>query len=289
VLVWWLVVWIGLGWSHEGLHRTGVRLDHAVTEAPADAQLRMRRAENAWREGKVDEALADLDEAEALSGHRREHDLLRGLIAVDQEHWADATARLDHYLAAGGTEVDAFVARASAREAMGDGTGAESDLAAAMALQPTPALALLRFELLERRAKPRSAVAWLRVDLATVRTPVLRNTLCEALLAVDPHEAVACTEVLVEELAIPSSRALHADALDAAGQHAAAERERRALLDTLDTAIARRPTARLLLLRASLLDTLGEAIRARADAERATSLAPGWPEAQAFLHTLDLP
>ena len=287
--LWWCVLALGMSLAHEGVTRTGARLDHAVSDAPADARLRMMRAENAWRAGDYAGALEDIEAAEALGGARVEQDLLRGMVHVDQRRWNDALDALDRYVRDGGRHAQGFVARSQAREALGDLIGAESDLAVAMALRPGPDLAMLRYELYARQGKHNSAIAWLELDVQQLRTPILRKTLCEAQLAAGAPGALACTEALVAELPIPSSRALHVQALQAMGRVADAERERRELLGVLDVVVANKPTARLLVLRANLLDSMGEGARALEDAQRAVSLAPGWPEARTLLGQLESP
>jgi tetratricopeptide (TPR) repeat protein len=123
-------------WGHGDVHQQIVLLDSELARHPKNGELLLRRAE-LWRvDGNWTNALADCERAEVVAPKLAAIDLVRGRIHFDAGQPAQATNFLTRFLVLHGTNAIAWVTRARALAALGNGPAAAQDLTRAIELAP---------------------------------------------------------------------------------------------------------------------------------------------------------
>lgn len=167
----WLVAALALAstaLAHEGAPAEIERLDAALSEAPGDAELLLRRA-RAWRRaGKPSRALSDLTRARRAAPEDRRWDLEEALALIEAGRARRAEARLSRFLE-GGPHPVALWERGRLREAAGRSALALEDYDAAIAASERPSidLYLARGRLQRAQGDLAAAAAGYREGLST--------------------------------------------------------------------------------------------------------------------------
>ncbi len=260
-------------------------LDREVSAAPADLELRLRRAETLRLASRPREALADLRIAEALRPAEPRITLLRAQVAADAERWPEARALLDALLAQVGPHHDALRLRAQVLRQTGDTEGALRDLAAAVALGDDVDAHLERAQLLERAGRLAEAADALAEGAAATGSAVLHTELAWVAVVLGRFgDALAQLEAARGAGPVTAQHLLaRARVFDAAQRPADARAARLAARDDADARLARRTSAFALAERGEALLGLGEDARGVADLEAALALVPRLPEARRLL------
>ncbi len=272
--------------AHDGPAAELAVLDAEIKARPGDPAAWLARAALSRRLGRVDRALADLEEVARLDPERRELFLERGLARAAGGQAGPAEADLDRYLAGGPPSAVALSARAALRLAAGRLAEARADYDEAIRLRPDPELVLARGRLDERRGRLDEAAAGYEeglrvlggavvVRMALVRVERRRGRFDRAVALID--EALAAAPNKADLLLARAE--VHADA-----RHAdAARRDRLEALSEADRALARRPTDLARLSRGRALLALGRASEAVRELEHVVASSPKLAGAAALL------
>ncbi len=284
-----MVVMLAMGSPHATAHpgpSTALHaLDDRIATAPDDVALRLRRSEHLRRMGHPRTALADVRVATRLRPGDRTVWLERALVLAALGRNRAAERELDRVLAAGPALVVPLTERARLRAADGRLDAARADLSLAIGLHATPELVLTRGALDERRERLDDAAAGYIEGLDALGPAVVVQ-----LALVDVQRRRGATVQALSALDTLSAQApaqadwilLRADILDDLGQPASATVERLRALVVADGAARRRPTPLHRLALVRVHLALGETTVARETLSLVLRDAPTLPAALAL-------
>ncbi len=268
--------------AHPGPTKELRDLGARIAATPDDVDLRLRRAQLLRRMGHPRDALADLRVASRLDPEAREVRVERGLALAAAGRPRAAEREFDRVLAQGPQWV-ALHERARLRADDGRLDQARADLDEAIALRATPALILARGRLDERRERLDDAARGYTQGLEALGPAVVVQL---ALVDVNRRrgafeQALAAIDELLGASAPQADwLLLRADILDGLGQPASATVERLRALVAADTAVRRRPTPAHRLALARTHLSLGQLQVARDVVDTVLRDAPDLPAAQ---------
>jgi tetratricopeptide (TPR) repeat protein len=124
--------------AHGDLHEQIAAMTRRIEQAPARADLYVRRGQLHRAHGEWDAALADYDQAARLDPELAVVDFLRGVALLDAGRPAAARAALDRFLARRPDHAEAHATRARAQVGLGHRLAASQDFSLAIALVPQP-------------------------------------------------------------------------------------------------------------------------------------------------------
>lgn len=276
--------------AHPGLHHDIARLDGAIENDPARADLYLERAYLERLAGQFERALEDLDRAQDLAPCDLRVAAERGMTLAAQGSHVEAEAELTRFLERGPATAPTLAQRARIRARAGRAREAIADYSGAISLSPDVELYMARGAIEERLLRLDDAARGYReglaglggavvVRLALVRVEVLRRNFAAATALLD--EEIARAPVAAEWYL------RRAEVLEAAGSVALARADRELALREADRAVRRNPTGVHLLSRAKAEVALGLADEARVDLEHALRKSPRFAEARELLARLD--
>lgn len=254
----------GVAAAHPPEDETLAGLDRALVRDPADLGLRVRRAEARLRAGALELCAADLAEVLLRAPSRPDALVLSARLHLARGDRARARALLDRVLAA-----EPYAPAARDRDALrtqeGDLDGARADLDLALAKHPEPDGFLERARLDRARGDGLALVDGLADGARRTGAIVLVEAHVEALVEQRrTAEAIAAATAASERHAsAPELLLLRARALEAAGDRAAALRDRQRALSEIDRALSHRDSDLLRLSRVRALRALGRTREAR--------------------------
>lgn len=262
-----------------------LELDREVAAAPADVDLRLRRAETLRLAGRLTDAADDLRMAEMLAPRDVRLTLERARLAIASEAWTHARALLDAHLSQTGGTFAGLVLRARVLRHMGEPSAALWDLDAAVALADDVDAHLERGRLLESLGRARDAAAAYEEGALATDAAVLFVELSRVELGLGAYEAALAHLDAARGHAPADARhwLARARVLVAAGRARDARAAYEAARSDADARLGRRTSAFALAERGEALLGLGETARAAADLDAALALAPNLSGARQLL------
>jgi len=262
--------------AHPGYLHEIDRLTGEIAAQPSRVDLYVKRAEYERRALLFEEALADLDRAEAIDAGIRAIRLERGLTLSALGSDAEADAVLTAYLDNGPPCSVGLAERGRVRERLGRHVDALRDYTRSLELEPDPDVILLRGRLLERDGNLAAAASAYREGYERTRAVSIRREWLR--VEVDRGNYRGALALIDEEIA---RRPFKADSLldkavilERAGLGDDARRARDQAVEESTRAVASRPTAIHLVSRARALAASGRMPEAIQDLETAVSKSP---------------
>lgn len=276
--------------AHEGTHAELAALDARITEAPSDAHALVTRAYLLRREGRIEEAYVDVENAMVEAPPSSEDGLvtlreilLERALILEQMGAAAAEDDLDCYFELAGDGVTAFAARARLALASGRLDDARAAYDGAIRRAPDPELVLARARLDVARGELVAAARGLEEGLLALKgAMVVRLELVHVATA---RGDTARAEALIDEV-LPTVGAKadllleRASVREAAGRRGEARADREAALAEVD---AGRQTDLRLVTRAKALLALGRRDEAIAELRGVISRSPRLEEPRRLL------
>ena len=130
--------------AHDAVDDQIARVTAQITVTPTSADLLVRRAELYRESHRRNEALADLNRAEALEPAQPKVDFVRAAVFLDAGRPRAAIAAIDRFLERRGTDALGAAILARARVALGQYSEADAAFVRALALSPLPELYIER-------------------------------------------------------------------------------------------------------------------------------------------------
>lgn len=250
--------------AHPGVPHELRELDAELRRHPDRAPLYLERAEFLRTIARYDEALTDLDLAEALGA---EVELARARIHETRgehllaEYWATQALSRD-------PTAHAFFLRGRAREQNGRTAEAVEDYRAALLVGSSNELFLAEARALVALGRREEAVRSLSVGLLATGSIVLRR---ELIRIAPPEEALELLQPVLQQAPVKTEwLLLRAGALSRLGREEEAGRDRRRAVEEAERIARKRPAPAILLSRARAYDAVGrheDAARDRREAE----------------------
>lgn len=230
--------------AHPGYAKDIQKATAALESRPHDPELLLARATLLRRDGRLADALRDLDHAEGVAPNRPEIWLERGLTWFDMGRLDRAEIEMTRYLDQGLTSVDGLWARARIRAARGDVDGAVRDYDLALEGGAHVDLHLQRAELLVANERLDDAVAGLETGVTQTRSAVLRKLLCDLeIQRGNPQRAVTLASDALRSARVRTTWLLvRGRAREAAGDKAGAATDRAEALEEARSLVARKPS-----------------------------------------------
>lgn len=282
------VGFVPLAHAHRGFDPEIAELTEMLAKDPDNVDLLIHRGQVYRSYGKFIESLQDLDRAWLLDRENRTVLFQRALTLSAMGRNEEAEAALDTLLQeeSDPKRVIALAERAAIRARTGRVQLAIADLTAAIQLQPTIKLYLLRGNLQESLGTLDAAAAGYHDGLAQVGDAiVLKKSLIRVQIAQQQYSAALA--LIDEELARSSVKApwyrQRAEILAIMGQPDASRLAYEQALAETNRILAKRPTTLHLLARAKILHALGQRAEAVRDLQEALNKSPGYGEAEKLL------
>jgi len=275
--------------AHPGLHHDIARVTEAIERAPNQADLYVERAYFERLDGRLEEALMDLDTAQRLDPSNPRVAAERGMALSARRDDVEAERELSRFAEAGGT-APIFMERAAVRVRLGRKSEALADYAAAIRLRPDVEAFMARGELQESMGDLDAAAAGYRDGLAATGGAVSIRLALVRVESVRNHPDAALA-LLDEELARARVKTdwylRRAEVEEKAGRTSAARADREKALAEANRVIGTTPTGIHYLSRARALFALGHTDEARRDLDVALTKSPRFIEARQLLELLD--
>lgn len=276
--------------AHPGPHHDIERLTKLLLKDPTRVDWLMARAQAYRLDGQFLQALADLDRAAKLNGDVSLLALERGLSLAGLRRDPEAEAELTKHLTGPRPTAGGYGERAAIRERRGRKAEAVADLTAAIALVPKVDWYLARGRLQESLDRLDDAAKGYRDGLTQCSGAVaLRLELLR--LEISRGRFDLATDLIDEVLPQADLKTdwylRRADVQNAAGKPKEAGDDRARALAEAERAVARRPTALRLLMRAKVFIALDQKEQAAADLQAALRKAPSLAEAADLLNRLE--
>jgi len=134
----------GSAHAHEQLAEQIARVSAQIARLPANAELRVRRAELYRAARQYQQALADLNRASVIDPTLAAIDLVRAHVCLDMRDPAAAADAASRFLARHAGHADALIVRGRALAILGRGHDAVADFTGALEASPMPDLYIER-------------------------------------------------------------------------------------------------------------------------------------------------
>lgn len=275
--------------AHEGPHHDIERLTTQLAAAPNRADWRIARARAFRLDGQFSKALEDLDLAAASGGEASLIAFERGLTYSADRRDEQAERELTKHLSGSSPRASGYAERAVVRERNGRANEAIDDFSAAIALAPKVEWYCARGRLQKSIGRPADAADGLRNGMAKCNGAVaIRLDLLELETARGRIDvATSLIDDVLPQADVKTEWYLRrAVVQDAGGNADQAAADRAQALAEAERAVARRPTAQRLLMRAKAFVALHQVDNAVVDLRAALRRSPSLVEAKQLLEQL---